>query len=27
MAVTTNLTAATRMRIIFREIKKTESNV
>ncbi len=27
MAVATNLTAATRMRIIFREIKKTESNV
>ena len=26
MAVTTNLTAATRMRIIFREIKKTENN-
>lgn len=27
MAVTTNLTAATRMRIVFREIKKTENNV
>jgi len=27
MAVATNFTAATRMRIIFREIKKTENNV